>query len=158
MFRHCTFEDGVLALRRIAGLSLDVVEASGGRFEIFDCAIRGLSVTRPIEEAVESPSAPVELVIESSRVAQLWVGAGVVGAGSVNGSLVLQAANTSDRFALTMTKVGHAGLLNVDVVTGDELEGIGPDQFDPDEAKQLRRMDYRSVPGRAELDVAFEGI
>lgn len=158
MIRGCRFGgDSSLSLRHIAGSSLDIVEQVQGRFQIFDCAIRGLSVTRPVESAPcsDQGSDEITLRIESSKVANVWIGDGVVGAGQVTNSLVLQLLNASMAFLFDAQEVGYAGLVNVAPgFSGNALPGIDETAFtDRATAEILRyRMDYRSVPGRAELD------
>jgi hypothetical protein len=160
MFRACTFGDtGVLALRRIAGSSFDIVEAQGGKLEIFDCAIRGLAITGPVDESVASSSGrDITLGIDSSKVADVWIGDGLTGGATIRDSLVLQLINLSDNFRVDVQGVAYTGLLNVakDVI-GKEVHGVSMYEFrDRDLAENLRyRMDYRSVPGRAELDRFF---
>lgn len=162
MIRNCRFDaDGSLSLRHIAGSSLDIVEQVQGSFQIFDCAIRGLSVTRPVESepSRDVGTEHITLRIESSKVAHVWIGDGVVGTGAVTNSLVLQLMNTSQLFAFEAQEVGYVDLVNIVAgFTGNAVRDIDESSFgDRELADVLRyRMDYRSVPGRAELDTWFD--
>jgi GTPase SAR1 family protein len=163
MVRACRFDrGGTLALRHVAGSALDITEVHGGRYEIFDCAIRGLSITRPVEDelpGVESSDHVVELQVDWSQLAEVWIGEGIPGSGLVKDSLLLQLVNVGELFTVKILGVGYSGLVNVDrSLVGDPIEKIGIHEFsDRRMAETLRqRMDYRSVPGMAELD-AFYG-
>ena len=51
-FRRCGFEDNAkVVLRHIAGTSLEICEQTHGSFEIFAAAIRGLAVTKQLDES-----------------------------------------------------------------------------------------------------------
>jgi hypothetical protein len=162
MVRACRFDhEGTLALRYVAGSALDVTEVHGGRYEIFDCAIRGLSITRPVEDELSSGQTSekvVELQVDWSQLAEVWIGEGIPGNGVIKNSLVLQLVNVGELFILKILDVGYSGLVNVHrTIVGDPIEAIGVHEFgDRMMAETLRqRMDYRSVPGRAELDTFY---
>jgi hypothetical protein len=164
MIRACVFQDmGMLALRHIAGSSLDVVEQQGGDFDIFDSAIRGLTVTRRVEEA--DPDArgttltpDLNINVRASLVANTWFGPALNGRASFNDCVVWQLVNLSDRqvFDVQLESCGYVGLANVRL-PGDGSGARTEFQIDAindrdNVARLALRMDYRSTPARLELD------
>lgn len=67
---------GMIALRHVAGSGLDIVEQSGTRVRIDHAVVRGLTVTRPVDEV---GGAPVDLRVHNSILADTWLGDRLIG-------------------------------------------------------------------------------
>lgn len=163
--RNCRFEDdAALAFRHIAGSSLDIVEQTGGRVDVYDSAIRGLTVTRPVEQSDPEAVASVDtdrlvLTFRSSVLTNTWFGDGLSGSARFSDCLVLQLCNLSERRDFEVEIVegsGYHGLVNVE----PPHDGSAPwTEFTLDSildrgvvSRAGLRMDYRSTPARLELD------
>jgi hypothetical protein len=159
MIRRCRFDpDGKLALRHIAGSSLDLVEQVAGRIEVFDSTIRGLSVTRPVGEVLDREHT-VHLHIANSALAHAWFGPGLVGSAEINSCVVWQLMNVSeaDDFEVSIVGSRFHGVVNVGPIDEDSVPMAGYEErgiADPEELRgAATRMAYRSVPARLELEL-----
>lgn len=164
MIRRCTFADGgALALRHVAGSALDIVEQEGGgKIEITQSAIRGLTVTRPIDREYDRAASGTEdalqIVVDDCIVTNVWFGHGLTGEAKFTHSKIWQACNTSDRrhFEVSVGEESfYYGLVNV-APPGEgsqEMRGYHQSEIvDLDNVvRGVRNMDYRRVPGRFEL-------
>ncbi len=161
--RDCAFsDDGILAFRHIAGSSLDLVEQSGGRVEVFGSAIRGLSVTRPVD--AEQIGAPLTLKVNGSKLVNTWFGDRLSGSARFENSVLWQLMNLSERGSPGSGRVFEVrvhnncrfyGLVNVDTPTDSiEMTNISMDGLnEPEEiVSGAIQMDYRKVPARLELE------
>ena len=157
MIRNCTFRDGSLALCHIAGSSLDIVEQASGDFEITYSTIRGLTITRRVGDA-ERPDPPLTVRVSNCVLADTWFGEDLVGRVSLRNTRLWHLMNTSSRkdLQILVDDCSYHGLVNVSDITenctalpGYEVGGIA----DRDGLVALaRKMSYRSVPARVELE------
>lgn len=97
-FYGCRFpDDGVVSLRRVAGTSLDLLEHGGGRVELYDVAIRGLTISPSVlvtSPGIDNDPAPlVEVVAVDSRLENVWFSAGLKGSATIRNSVVWQMFN-----------------------------------------------------------------
>lgn len=154
--RDCTFgEGGTLAFRHIAGSSLDLVEQSGGRVEVFGSAVRGLSITRPVDD--DRVGAPLTLSVRGSKLVNTWFGDRLNGSALFENSVLWQLMNISQRgeFDVRVRNCPFYGLVNVEPpvdsteLTSISMDGLGDRQEIVSSAIQ---MDYRKVPARLELE------
>jgi hypothetical protein len=97
-------DDGSFGFHHVSGDGLFVVEQDG-RIDIFDGAIRGISVTRDGEnllsagETRKQGPARVELGVSDSIVANLYFSGELVGAATIQKSWILMLMNASDNSA-----------------------------------------------------------
>lgn len=160
MVRHCSFDaTGTLAFRHIAGSSLELAEQSTGRLEIYNAAIRGISITRPVDEADVVPG-NISVRVRESVIANAWFGGGLTGSANFTHSVLWQLVNTSDNsnFDVTTSSCGYYGLVNVSPPEGTEEPGFAVESFEARQsvAKIASRMDYRSTPAKLELRMRGE--
>ncbi|MBQ0944023.1 pentapeptide repeat-containing protein [Ideonella sp. 4Y16] len=153
MVRACHFVDGgTLALRFIAGSSLDVVEASDCAIDIVQSAIRGLTVTK----AVDSPATPkVSVSLNDCVVANCWFGANLQGRSEFQNCQVYQLCTLSDPrlFDIDLCDSLRVGVTNDFIGTLARL----PMPPEPDEVlKKLKAMDFRTYPARLEFGIAAD--
>ena len=161
MIKKCTFLDadqengGQLALRFIAGSSLDIVETADCRIDILGSSIRGLTITRPISEA-KKPQ--ISITAEECHLANTWFGEGLRGTAVLKACLVDQLFNLSgvsaddSRLSVTIKDSGFSGVVNASMEDSNERE---PGWTMAKTEKELRamfiKMDYRSIPAKMEL-------
>lgn len=153
----CTFEsDGVLALRHIAGSSLDIVEQSSVNLDVFRAVIRGLTITHPVDGAPDD-SGHINVKIVDSVIADTWFGEGLNGGASIEDSLIWQLWNLSNRECFDVRAQGcqHYGLVNAAPPDDDSDEIVAASPTTIDRAyfsTAARTMDFRSVPARYEIE------
>lgn len=145
MVRACLFEDGgALGLRFVAGAALDIVETDDCRIDVVSSAIRGLTVSRPIE----GNAAPdVNIRINDSILANTWLGSGLRGSVTLVNSRVYQLYNLSraDEFEIRWdADTATAGVVNTPESPMEEHQRLAL-------SEDFRKMDYRSEPARLEL-------
>jgi hypothetical protein len=179
MVDSCTFDatsKGTLSMRRISGSSLDVVEQEGeARIELLNCAIRGFSITRPVDQvgaqAVDFGAVTVKAV--GSALAETWFGDRLRGSAFFQNCALFQLWN-STRLPGEDHKVpsdkapdGEAWVVTVDdcqwtgriavpdawVSASSGPADVGSEQEVPSQVVEshLRRLDYRKDPARLEL-------
>lgn len=99
-FYRCDFStDPVVAevsLRHVAGISLDFFEHEGGRVELYDVAIRGVTISPPLTASLEGRE-PVHVEFEAvaSHLENVWFSAGLRGTAELRNSVVWQLFNGS---------------------------------------------------------------
>ena len=96
-FYNCTFpEKGEVSLRHVRGSSLDFFEHTGGRVELYDVYLRGVSVTTPVRDR-QLGGEDRELGFQAldSHLENIWFSAGLVGAADFQRSSVWQLFNGS---------------------------------------------------------------
>lgn len=159
MVRSGRFRDGgELALRHIAGSSLDVTEQGGAKIQIFGSSIRGLSISRRVGDTM-AQSGDIELTVEGSVLANTWFDEGLTGYAQFDNSVVWQLLNVSNRsaFRVTIENCTRYGVVNVQQspdagqlahFSEDGIEGSN------DVVHQARLMAYRREPAMVELSEA----
>jgi hypothetical protein len=156
--RSCDFERGALSLRHVAGSSVELAEQSAADLEIFAAALRGLTVTRPLEllesgTESNSPADNYSFRILDSRVINVWFGPGVSGDALFQNCIVWQLFNGSEDLFVNLPQSPLLGVVNVQpfeswqerIVQAGTLEGI-EDQV----LRASELIDYRTNPARYE--------
>lgn len=147
-------DDGELALRHIAGSSLDITEQGAGKIQIFGSSIRGLSISRRIGAPAEHGE--IHLTVQGSVLANTWFDDGLTGTAHFDNSVVWQLLNVSERsrYRVTLQDCTRYGAVNIEETanagpTADFTEDGIPDR----EAvvHQARLMAYRREPSMVEL-------
>jgi len=98
-FYGCTFpERGEVSLRHVRGSSLDFLEHTGGRIELYDAYLRGVSVTTPVLGR-QLGAAARELGFQAldSHLENVWFSTGLEGAADFQRTSVWQLFNGSAR-------------------------------------------------------------
>lgn len=164
MIRACSFvEDGQLALRFVAGSTLDIVESRGCDVEIAHSSVRGLSITRPVGSPDAEGDHQVTVNVRSTYFTNAWIGHGLTGAATFDNCIVCQLLSLSDPEAFSVRLINDS--LGVGVVGEVELLGNSlinenpsrwletqrePDSNDKDDKERLidkmLQVDYRSDP------------
>ncbi len=156
MVRSGRFRDGgELALRHIAGSSLDITEQGAAKIQIFGSSIRGLSISRRI--GAEQEHGEIELTVRGSVLANTWFDEGLTGTALIEHSVVWQLLNVSDRrrYRVTLEDCTRYGAVNIEEnadsgpVADFAEHGIG-DRADL--VHQARLMAYRREPAMVELE------
>lgn len=171
MFSGCAFpeeendEVGTLALRHIAGAALDLVEHNGGRLEIFDSVIRGLTISAA-EGDYEAHDTDVTVV--TAVMANVWIDADLRGTLSLRDTIMMQLTNCalSENFRIEIDTsaegenvpvgvIGDAGAIahQFERALADE-QGANPV---PPPWSRFAAMDYRSRPAEFELGGRLDG-
>lgn len=156
---------GTLALRHIAGASLDLVEHRSGRIEIVDSTIRGITVTTPPDPEPAEPwtgpgtrASETTIDVVTAVIASTWFGSGLRGSARFRDCVLSQLTNLndSDRFPIAATQRGEdtlsVGLTSSIAELRDLFKEIKTKKGEaaaPEPA--FRVMDYRSQPARLEL-------
>ncbi len=117
---------GAVALRHVAGTSLDFGEQNAGSILLADVAIRGLTISPPVwmsEEEVatrdrESRGGNDDLFLEirDSQVQNAWLSTPLRGRAEIKNSVIWQFFNSNGRNAFKVILDGnspHAGVVNV---------------------------------------------
>ena len=156
MVRSGRFRDGgELALRHIAGSSLDITEQGAAKIQVFGASIRGLSISRRV--GVGEQNGDIELTVRGSVLANTWFDAGLTGTARFDNSVVWQLLNVSDRrsYRVTLENCTRYGAVNI-----DETANAGPRADFAEDGiadrselvHQARLMAYRREPAMVELD------
>ena len=156
MVRSGRFRDGgELALRHIAGSSLDITEQGPAKIQIFGSSIRGLSISRRL--GVPEEHGEIDLTVKGSVMANTWFDEGLTGTAHFDNSVVWQLLNVSERsrYRVTLENCTRYGAVNI-----EESADAGPkadfaehgiaDRGDIVHQAQL--MAYRREPAMVELD------
>lgn len=94
--RNCDFgEDGRIVLAEVAGTSIEFAEQEYVRIEALRCALRGVSVTRPVKPG--RGTVPSELTFSDCRIINLWIGSGLSGVTRLQKCIAWQLFNAADR-------------------------------------------------------------
>jgi uncharacterized protein YjbI with pentapeptide repeats len=168
-FRKCELVDSMeaaatIALRHVAGTSLEVCEQRSGRFDIFAAAIRGFTVTRPVADletgadVAAGQAGRFDFRLHHAKVINTWFGVGLHGAASFDNCKVWQLINASDdTFSVKVARSEFFGLVNTGLPADiDDPTGSGPNrQFDIDslgkaghDLRELsEKIDFRESDG-----------
>jgi len=146
---------GELALRHIAGSSLDITEQGAALISLFGSSIRGLSISRRV--GPEEEQGEIKLIVQGSVLANTWFDEGLTGTARFDNSVVWQLMNVSERssYRVTLENCTRYGAVNI-----EDTENAGPkadfaEHDIPDRSEivhQARLMAYRREPAMVELD------
>lgn len=184
LFRLSSTDGSTFAMHHVSGNGVDLVvgtpvegaQPSHTRLEIYDGAVRGLSVSphQPPHERSGSPRRPssglrVELTIDKSLMQNIYFADGLFGEATVSDSAVIMLINAGDNahFPVRVRESRYQFVTNVEQLEGD-AEPTLPEEarrFEPVDAvggefrlpnredlvHDLQRMDYRSDPAAWEL-------
>ena len=156
MVRSGRFRDGgELALRHIAGSSLDITEQGPAKIQIFGSSIRGLSISRQI--ATPEEHGEIDLTVKGSVMANTWFDEGLTGTAHFDNSVVWQLLNVSEssRYRVTLENCTRYGAVNIEdnADAGPKADFAEHGIADRgDIVHQARLMAYRREPAMVELD------
>ena len=156
MVRSGRFRDGgELALRHIAGSSLDITEQGPAKIQIFGSSIRGLSISRRIGAPEEHGE--IDLTVQGSVLANTWFDDGLTGTARFDNSVVWQLLNVSERsrYRVTLENCTRYGAVNIQDTANAGPTADFAENGIPDRAAivhQARLMAYRREPAMVELD------
>jgi hypothetical protein len=151
--------DSTLALRHIAGAALDLAEHTGGRLEIVDSILRGLTISAP--EGIDLGGViTTKVEVAYAIMANVWIDADVHGSMRLRDTMVSQLVSCSPREQF-LVELGSPEMLNVPVgvfpgveaLTGGfehALDHVGGAVLQPP-LHAFAAMDYRSRPAEREL-------
>ncbi len=174
--RNCDFgPDGWMSLRQVAGTSVEFAEQTHLRLETFDTAIRGLTITRPVDASEPTETDAFRLALRMSAFVNTWFGVGLTGTAVFDDCMVLEMFNAADQpgadgerapgFEVTLPNSSNFGVVNA-VATPDDLEELER----PDDAKRSlgamrtivneisNKIDYRRHPALFELHAASVAV
>ncbi|WP_162240200.1 pentapeptide repeat-containing protein, partial [Rathayibacter sp. Leaf296] len=139
VFGRCEFpDDGSVALRDLAGTSLEFAEQAVGSIELRNVALRGLTISAPLD--YESTAGDgIDLHAYYSLLQNVWISAHVPGSAVFDDCPVWQLANGSTTFRIDDEKSFVRGRLVLDDAGRSALE------------KTATKVDYRSTPAKREL-------
>ncbi len=144
VFARCRFPDaGRVALRDLTGTSLEFAEQSVGNIELRNVAIRGLTISAPLDYS-RTQDDGVELYAYYSLLQNVWISANVPGRAELDDCGVWQLANGSTDFVVDAEKSGMRGRLQLDDEGMRKL------------AETAMKVDYRSIPAKRELTLRRE--
>ncbi|MFN8019229.1 MAG: pentapeptide repeat-containing protein [Acidimicrobiales bacterium] len=165
LVRRCSFvDDGRMALRETAGAGFDVVEhRHASSFEVTASRIRHVAFT--VSPTSIDPIEPLEVVVDESILAQVWIGAGLIGKVRFSNSALIDIWNGSEGVdaAVVPDEEGRSsryhGLVGVtlegehDPYLEDERVRTLVEIDGPDRAVMARAtgMDYRRHPAEPEV-------
>ncbi len=146
---------GELALRHIAGSSLDITEQGAALISLFGSSIRGLSISRRI--GPEEEQGEIELIVQGSVLANTWFDEGLTGTARFDNSVVWQLLNVSERsrYRVTLENCTRYGAVNIEesADAGPKADFAEHGIADRGEiVHQARLMAYRREPAMVELD------
>jgi Novel STAND NTPase 1/Pentapeptide repeats (9 copies) len=145
---------GELALRHIAGSSLDITEQGAAKIQIFGSSIRGLSVSRRIGAPAEHGE--IHLTVQGSVLANTWFDEGLTGTAHFDNSVVWQLLNVSERsrYRVTLQDCTRYGAVNIEETANSGPRADFAEDGIPDRdtvVHQARLMAYRREPAMEEL-------
>ena len=161
MVRSGRFRDGgELALRHIAGSSLDITEQGPAKIQIFGSSIRGLSISRRIGGPEEHGE--IALTVKGSVLANTWFDEGLTGTAHFDNSVVWQLLNVSERsrYRVTLENCTRYGAVNIEesADAGPKADFAEHGIADRGEiVHQARLMAYRREPAMVELEDDMRG-
>lgn len=112
-FYGCTFsQEGELSLRHVRGSSIDFFEHTGGRIEVYDVCLRGLTVTTPVLDHQRGKEQNVlGFQALDSHLENVWFSTGLAGEANFQRTSVWQLFNGSARESGGfLVRNGHADL------------------------------------------------
>jgi Pentapeptide repeats (9 copies) len=167
--RECMFgRDGRMALRYVAGTSVEFADQEGARLDVEGAALRGLTFTRPVRNVnpiyggkpvgagTGSGGPPFELRFSNSLIINVWFGVGLTGKAIFDGCQGWQIFNAADRadFQVSMPNAKAYGVVNVEPL--QPWQSIGFDAVSLGNQREAvwsasGVIDYRRRPLRSEL-------
>ncbi|KQZ88509.1 hypothetical protein ASD62_03425 [Phycicoccus sp. Root563] len=121
--RSCTFvRSGQISLRHVAGTSVEFAEQTHARLSMFDAALRGLTITRPVEHSQRSRPRDFVLDFTESHIINTWFGVGLRGRATFDSCVVWQLFNAADPkdFTVRTPLSRQYGAVNVGALPGDQ--------------------------------------
>ncbi|WP_156354342.1 nSTAND1 domain-containing NTPase [Gordonia sp. HS-NH1] len=115
--RNCNFaRKGQISLRHAAGTSVELAEQKQVRLSMFDVALRGLTITRPVGYELQSKPRDFVLEFTESHLINTWFGVGLRGSATFDWCVVWQVLNAADRedFKVRMPKGRQYGVVNIE--------------------------------------------
>lgn len=158
MVSACTFEKGgELALCYMAGSSLDFAEQQSGRVSLYFSTVRGLAVTGPVEPGRRDAEASFTLEAYECVLAGTFFGEGLSGSVQLRESKILGISNASTSLVVELDDCKFANADNVEVKENSgRFQGFGTGTISEFAqmtlAEETRRMTYRSIPARLEVE------
>lgn len=151
-FYRCDFDQAAeVSLRYVAGTSLDFFEHEGGRVELFDVALRGVTISPPITASLEGERAiHVEFEAVDSHLENVWFSSGLEGSAEIKNSIVWQLFNGSQATdgGFTVLVDGESPHLGVVNVPADQVLGPPMAVIDPADAENWYKNAIRKFGGR----------
>lgn len=148
---------GTLSLRHIAGASLDLVELSGGRVQIVDSTIRGITITSPVTTH-PTGSGRTTLDVVTAVLGNLWFGAGLEGQATLTDCQAIQVLNLNDAKAFAVRadidrqETISVGMIDSLAALDEAFAGATRSGTARPPVDDLQKMDFRSEPAQHELD------
>lgn len=158
MFGKCVFaDDAMLSLRHVAGTSLEFAEQSEGRIQLYDVAIRGLTISASVEDDSDDRDASnIEITAEKAVLQNVWFSSDLHGSASFSDSRIWQLFNgTKDDFTVSVSNSAYHGLWNTQPPRDDSApEKEFEEGMTVAAAKLIRttalKVDYRRSPAQFE--------
>ena len=164
MFSGCDFRDekvqrgaaidkGKLILAYVAGSSVDFVEQNELNLSIQGAAVRGLSITRPVEGQVDS-SSEFSITVTESAIVNTWIGTDIGGTLQGNWSTIQSLACLSNTLRIDVPSESCPNQAWVNppmIIDGtNESESTQGSRMVDDILNISYKTTYRSTPARAE--------
>lgn len=151
-FYRCDFDQQAeVSLRYVAGTSLDFFEHEGGRVELYDVALRGVTISPPITASLDGAD-PIHVEFEAvdSHLENVWFSSGLEGTAEIKNSIVWQLFNGSQgpNAAFHVTIDGDSPHLGIVNVPSEQISGPPMAQVKPDDASQWYEASIRDFVGR----------
>lgn len=153
MFAGCTFvEEGVFSLRHVAGTSLEFAEQASGALQLYDVALRGLTVSPPVGRQRASESDWLSVEVTGSQLQSVWFSTPLRGEVRIRDSIVWQLFNASRTADLkvSLRDSPHTGIVNCDTGSDKLLHTlasfIAEDKPRADVVASAIKVDYQSLP------------
>ncbi len=148
VFARSRFVDGgKVALRDLAGTSLEFAEQEAGSIELRNVALRGLTVSAPLDYEHRKGDPELEIYAYNSALQNVWVSRRVRGGIEFDGCGIYQLARHDKEFRVELTDSGVWGRFELNELQPD----LDPTKFPELEAIALK-VDYRSTPAQRELE------
>jgi hypothetical protein len=95
-FYGCKFgEEGEISLRHVRGTSIDFFEHTGGRIEVYDVYLRGVTVTTPVRDHQWTTERTLGFQAIDSHLENIWFSTGLIGEAEFQRTSVWQLFNGS---------------------------------------------------------------
>ena len=156
-FYRCDFpQTAEVSLRHVAGTSLDFFEHEGGRVELYDVALRGVTVSPPITASLPGAQlVHIEFEAVDSHLENVWFSAGLEGVAEIRNSVVWQLFNGSlgEHGMFQVVLDDDSPFLGIVNVPSEKIKGPAMARVEPEDAargyeenvrKFVGRIDYRS--------------
>ena len=157
MFGDCVVS-GKISLRHVAGTSLEFGGLRTGAIELYDVAIRGFSISPPVERAIYSDAnltyrEDIKVSAIDSALQNVWFSTPLRGRATITNSVVwhLFSASRSDSkgFIVELPNSPHLGLFNVPAAEGflaaKEANYVPGGRYHDAVENLAKRVDYQSL-------------